>query len=206
MTKWTKEEIQTLKNNYLDKSHKYLCNALFNRTWDAIQRKARLLKLHFGRYGLTTEERFWRYVEKKSDHECWNWTGACNNDGYGHLNIKNKTTRITRFSWTLHNGMIPKETPCVLHHCDNPKCVNPNHLFLGTQADNVEDMINKGRDNKARQKGEDNANHKLTLNEVKEIRRLHKKKQLTKKQIGEIFNVHQVTISRICNNKSWHYR
>ena len=196
--KWTEEEIKILKDNYVILSRKKLIDLLPNRTLDAMKYKAKNLKLIWP----TPKQRFWKYVDKKSDYECWSWTGSCNNDGYGHLNIKNKTTRITRFSWIIHNGKIPNGL-CALHRCDNPKCVNPSHLFLGTQEDNIKDMINKKRDNKAKQKGENNGMHKLTLNEVKEIRKLYNKKQLTGKQIGKIFNVHQVTISRICNNKNW---
>lgn len=148
-----------------------------------------------------TLERFWRKVDRKQKNDCWNWIGSKIRTGYGQFKSNKKIVLAHRFSWELHFGKIPQNKPCVLHHCDNPKCVNPRHLFLGTQADNVEDMINKGRDNKARQKGEDNANHKLTVSQIKEIRSL--KGKLTQKEIAKMFNVYHTTIEKIHNNKTW---
>ena len=89
------------------------------------------------------EVRFWRYVEKTES--CWNWVGKGFYPGnYGSFYFKGKTRRAHRVSWILHNGEIPKGM-CVCHHCDNPKCVRPDHLFLGTYKDNIWDAIKKGR-------------------------------------------------------------
>lgn len=199
MKRWTKEEIKMLKDNYVNKSKQDLLILLNDRTWIAIKRKARLLKLTW----LTPEQRFWKKVDKKSDNECWNWTGSCFKFGYGQIRIKNKMIKAHRFSWEIHFGKIPDDKPCVLHHCDNPKCVNPSHLWSGTYKDNTKDMINKDRANKA--KGENIGTSKLTENQVKQIKLLYSQKKLTQVQISKIFNVSRETISHIYTNKIWRH-
>ena len=97
----------------------------------------------------TWQERFWAKVNKGTDAECWEWNASRNSFGYGQLTIvgpNGKRPRTThRLSWELHVGPIP-EGMCILHRCDNPPCVNPAHLFIGTKADNYRDMRAKGRD------------------------------------------------------------
>ncbi len=196
MGQWTNQEVEILKNNYGIRSHKDLCHLLSNRTWQAIQLKASRLKLCY-QVGMP-EARFWKQVNKKSDNECWNWVGYCKRDGYGQIRSKDKRISVHRFSWMIHNGNIPDKI-CVCHHCDNLKCVNPNHLFLGTHKENTQDMIDKNRHSY----GEKRPNAKLTNIKAKEIKRLCRECQLTQKQIGEIFNVSTATICLINTNKSW---
>ena len=97
------------------------------------------------------EERFWRQTNKGGATECWNWTGAPNMWGYGQIRDMNgrygKKKLAHRISWNIHNGPIPNGM-LVLHTCDNPLCVNPNHLWLGTHKDNNDDMMKKGRHSK----------------------------------------------------------
>ncbi len=87
-------------------------------------------------------EVFFRHVKKEEC--CWTWTGSLGKWGYGHFRVDSKTMLAHRVSWMLHNGEIPNGL-FVCHHCDNPKCVNPEHLFLGTHQDNIDDMMSKGR-------------------------------------------------------------
>lgn len=97
--------------------------------------------------------RFWEKVFKTET--CWLWTGW-RHKGYGVISINQDPVRAHRFSWELHNGPIPVGDVeiCVLHHCDNPTCVRPDHLFLGTDADNAKDCIEKGRNSRGPEHGE----------------------------------------------------
>ena len=93
-------------------------------------------------------DRFWEKVNKKDSISCWEWNAGKYRGGYGHfrrlIDDKWKMYKAHRFSYELHKGEIPKGF-LVCHSCDNPSCVNPDHLFLGSPKDNMEDMIKKGR-------------------------------------------------------------
>lgn len=93
---------------------------------------------------MTSEERFWRKV-KKTDG-CWFWMGGRNDDGYGIAIMNGHVCGAHRKAWAITRGPIP-EGMQVLHHCDTPSCVRPDHLWLGTQKDNMQDMRRKGRSN-----------------------------------------------------------
>lgn len=96
--------------------------------------------------------RFWKMVLKTGkapSHipeigQCWSWLGDTDNYGYGHIFVDGKMMKAHRFSWIIHFGAIPRIFH-VCHHCDNPPCVRPEHLFLGTDMDNMRDCIEKGR-------------------------------------------------------------
>jgi len=131
---------------------------------------------------------------------CWVWNGSTDKDGYGiikeTIDGKRFIRKAHRVSWFKYNGEIP-ENLCVLHKCDNPPCVNPDHLFLGTQAENQFDRKYKGRSGY----GERNGRAVLKDEEILEIRRLGK--CLTQTMIAEKFNVTQTTIRNILNRKLW---
>jgi len=93
---------------------------------------------------LSTEERFWSKIEKNSSNLCWPWLASKDNFGYGLFNINHKCIRSHRMAWELTYGIITDQQ-CILHHCDNPSCCRPDHLFLGTRTDNSKDKTMKGR-------------------------------------------------------------
>lgn len=93
-----------------------------------------------------TTARFWNNVEMIPFHDCWEWSGATKSRGYGSLGVSStrRSEGAHRISWMIHYGIIPKGL-CVCHKCDNPGCVKPDHLFLGTYKDNMLDCSRKGR-------------------------------------------------------------
>lgn len=148
---------------------------------------------------IPVETRFWRYVSKTD--RCWLWTASTNGQGYGQIGTRIDGKRITisahRLSFEIHYGPIPPGMN-VLHSCDNPPCVNPEDLFLGTDQDNVNDMIAKHR----LAIGEDRGTAKLSTVDVYRIRE-EWRNRVSQKQIAAEFNVTQNTISQIVNRKKW---
>jgi hypothetical protein len=97
-----------------------------------------------GRPPIPIEIRFWPKVDRRSPDECWPWKGAEHGNGYGGISVLGKSVPAHRVAYALANGEPPGEM-FVLHRCDNPRCCNPDHLFLGDHAANMEDMVYKGR-------------------------------------------------------------
>lgn len=91
------------------------------------------------------QDRFWTKVNILGLNDCWEWIASKNHQGYGTVRVGFKIKKTHRVAWELINGPIKSEEIKVCHSCDNPSCVNPNHLFLGTQLDNVHDTILKNR-------------------------------------------------------------
>lgn len=146
-----------------------------------------------GRPVTPIEEKFWKKVDKGGSDECWEWTGKLNHSGYGILctgpRANRKRTRAHRISWEIHNGPIP-ERKLVLHKCDNKKCVNPNHLYLGTHSNNMQDAWDRGRQPRERPncRGLNHGKAKLSDDDVREIRRLWKKR-VRRKALSEKYGV-----------------
>lgn len=139
----------------------------------------------------TIEERFWSKIRKTTD--CWLWEGS-KSSGYGKICVNNKSVSVHRISFILHKGKIPKGMS-VLHTCDEPSCVNPNHLWVGTHRENMMDRDNKGRSGTA----------KLNRKKVKEIRNIYSTRDCTQEELGKQFGVSTTAISNIIKNKRWIY-
>lgn len=147
----------------------------------------------------TISEKFSKYVIKKEDEECWDWSGRLNIDGYAifkvYVDKKIKWLRGHRVSWEIFKGEIPNGF-LVLHKCDNRKCTNPNHLFLGNNKDNVDDMVNKDRG--FFKKGY-SLRAKLSDEQVLDILNSNEKQVVLKKKYG----VCRETIRLIKRRKTW---
>jgi hypothetical protein len=146
-------------------------------------------------------ERFWAKVDRSGGPDaCWPWTGALHRHdrpGYGRVNGGDGTSRYAhRLSWELHFGPIPEGLQ-VLHYCDNPPCVNPAHLWLGTNQDNRTDSAHKGRT----ARGERSPNAKLTEDDVRAIRALGGTMSMAR--IAAQFGVTYLPVNFIIHRKTW---
>lgn len=142
------------------------------------------------------EEKFWARVQKTDG--CWVWMGCVNVAGYGTLSMGDKEIGAHRFSYTIHNGDIPLGLS-VCHTCDNRRCVNPDHLFAGTQNDNVQDMVRKGRNRCNPPRGEAHKKHKLTEQAVLEIFR----SSGSCKEVALRYNVSPTLVCNIRAKRTW---
>lgn len=114
--------------------------------------------------------RFWRKVDQSGANGCWNWTGGTHKRGYGTLcGEDGKTVATHRLSYEMHRGAVPAGL-YVRHICDNPRCVNPDHLLIGTPSDNVRDMWERARARPTGVRGEKHLKAKLTEDDVRAIR------------------------------------
>jgi len=151
----------------------------------------------------TIEERFWGKVDKSGD--CWEWLASKNKEGYGNLWIEASIHKAHRYSWELHNGPIPEggdyRGMCVCHHCDNPSCVNPDHLFISDHKGNMADMSGKDRSNPS--KGEYNGRAKLCASTVKLARERYSVGGVTHGQLAIIFGVSNSAMGRAIAHKTW---
>ena len=141
------------------------------------------------------EEKF--IPEPKSG--CWIWTATKSEDGYGKFYFHPTYERSHRASWMFYVGEIPNGL-FVLHKCDNPSCVNPYHLFLGTNDDNIKDMVKKGRQRALR--GSKHKNAKVTEKDVIEMRKLSES-GLSQYKIAEMFGICKSMANYICNRTNW---
>lgn len=147
-------------------------------------------------------DRFWLKVDKSGESgACWLWTARPTTNGYGNIKSGGKRGKMLlahRVSWELHNGPIPPELQ-VLHKCDVRPCVNPSHLFLGTNADNVRDKIMKGR--APSNSGTSNPRAKLTEVQVIEIRALASVS--SQRMLAEQFGIAPATVYNILHKHTW---
>lgn len=148
--------------------------------------------------------KFWNNVNKGCHEECWEWSRGVSGSGYGHFGWKGKDITAHRYSYQLHHpittdlfGGGDASKLCVCHTCDNRRCVNPGHLFLGDSNDNIQDKCKKGRARGGRPA-------KLTTEEVLEIRAKYDKKSgNTYKALSEEYEVSSTAIMAIIKHKNW---
>lgn len=145
----------------------------------------------------TLEDRFWEKVQKSDG--CWMWTAGGDVDGYGAFSRNRTQIKAHRYSWELHYGSI-QDGLWVLHRCDNPRCVRPDHLFLGTHQENMADMKAKGRS----QRGERCHAAKLTERQAKEVIKAAKRGERCE-DIARRFGVSRSTVSLVATGKTWAY-
>lgn len=146
------------------------------------------------------QKRFWKKVQKGKTDECWNWVGAFKLE-YGTVVVVLSDRRVEikahRISYFLAFGDFDLHL-CVCHKCDNPKCVNPKHLFLGTSPENTYDRNRKQRD----ARGEGSGVHKLTEEQVQEIRRLYISGEMSGPEIAKKYNIHRTNAWYLVN-RTW---
>ena len=167
-----------------------------------------------GIYKRKTVDPYIRFFDKvKITDNCWIWTAAKDRGGYGQFFLNKTMVKPHRYSWEYFRRKIP-DGLCVCHKCDNPPCVNPDHLFLGTMKDDIQDAIKKGRFHQNNQgfkkghdlnKGEKHYNAKLTKEQVKDIRRKYVPWKYTQEKLAKEYNVSQSRISEILSNKYWKF-
>lgn len=145
-------------------------------------------------------DRFLRYVVKGG--ECWRWIGACTPKGYGVFWLQRRYARAHRAAWELLRGPIPAGM-LVCHVCDTPPCVNPEHLFLGTPADNMADKAKKGRARGA-PPGDLHFNAKLSTEDVREIRAANDN-GVAQTDLAREYGVHAQTIFGIVRRRHWRH-
>ena len=147
--------------------------------------------------------RFLKKVRRDSATGCLLWIASVDQHGYGQISRGGRGTgmgKAPRVAWILRYGSIPAGL-AVLHKCDNPRCVEIDHLFLGTLKDNVQDMIRKGRHRPAR--GEKNGQAVLSAVLVRELRRLHRENGSGSSQLAKQFQLNRQTVRAVLNGSTW---
>lgn len=152
----------------------------------------------------TLFERFEEKYIPEPNSGCWLWTARACGTGYGEIYVEGKIKRAHRVAYELHKSSIPEDKAtahgvCVLHRCDTPLCVNPDHLFLGTNADNMADKAKKGRAVTNKFAGETNGQSKLTESQAKAVY----EHEGTRLEISEKFGISISQVARIKTKQRW---
>lgn len=143
------------------------------------------------------EDRFWERVDKRTPDECWEWQGNKTPRGYGTIGDRDDSLYAHRLSYIFAHGEIP-DGLYILHSCDNPGCVNPAHLRTGTQQDNINDALERGRI----PKGEKSTSAKLTQEQAEQIRKLNQE-GVSYKRLSKMFSITKSNIAHIVKMRSW---
>lgn len=157
-----------------------------------------------GNKGITNSDRFWKFVHVCEEPECWEWRGShCGRYGRFKLTLDGTSINVQahRYSYYLKHGYFPTSKEYICHKCDNTYCVNPEHLFLGSQTDNMQDMIKKGRGGNF--SGENNPNRKLDRAQVKKFFEEREKFGFSGDILAERFNISKTQSYRILRGESW---
>jgi len=152
-------------------------------------------------FSVADRDRFLAKFEA-AENGCWEWRGNRTQKGYGFFKARERNLLAPRVAWALLVGNDPGDM-LVCHHCDNPPCVRPSHLFLGTATDNSRDMFRKGRANPKAPKGELNGLSKLTDEKVMEIRLMWARGEHTQRELAELAEVSQSLIHLVVSGQKW---
>ena len=151
-------------------------------------------------------DRFWSFVGVRGSDECWEWIGFCSR-GYGRFGLNGESKRAHRVAFVIANGQIPElfeQLPAyICHKCDNRKCCNPAHLFLGNHLVNQKDSVVKNRHRTLNQKGENNSSALKTENQVREVKVDLKEGILNQRQIVEKHGLSTSAMSLIKIGRTW---
>jgi hypothetical protein len=150
------------------------------------------------------EERFWARVRVCGPEECWPWLGRLNNNGYGSFWNGHRVVSAHAFAWVSRNGPMPADKPWGLHHCDNPPCCNPSHIFPGTHADNVADMVMKGRGRGKVFRGEQHGMAKVDTRAVRSMRAAVSRGE-SLSSVARRYGLNRSTVDGICSGRLWRH-
>lgn len=147
-------------------------------------------------------DRFHSHYVRSEPDKCWEWRSARSQNGYGRFMLSGKARIASRISYEVHCGPIPAGL-CVMHICDNPACVNPHHLRLGTHSDNMLDRNVKGRARGGSLRGERHWNSKISQEQADKIRILARQGRVPQRSIASMFGISQSQVSEIKNENTW---
>ena len=147
--------------------------------------------------------RFLAKVDILGDDECWEWKASRTFDGYGNYRLNGGMRKAHRVAYAFYNGAEIPAGLCVLHRCDNPACVNPSHLWLGTRTDNNADMKAKGRGVQNGVKGTAHYRTNFSNADILKIRAMYKSGHYLQREIGDMFGICQSYVSELVNRKKW---